>query len=411
MTSGVVVVGSSVAGVRTAQNLRRKGYAGGILLLGAEAELPYDKPPLSKQFLAGEWDVGQTLLLSQEQADADGIELRLGVAATRLDVADRQVVLADGSSIGYDTVVIATGASARPSPWRTGSGVHVVRTLDDSRILRDDLQRDGPVVVVGGGFIGSEVAATARGLGREVTVVDPLPAPIGRVVGPEVGMLFAELHRRHGVATRFGIGVEGITGSAGALQVRLTDGSELPAATVVVGIGALPNDTWLADSGLPVDNGVLCDEYSRAVDAPDVHAVGDVARWFHPVYREHVRAEHWTSAVEQALCAAHNIVHPTDLRPHLTVEYIWSDQYDWRIQVVGRPIRGSRHEMVGDPSGPRPRVAVIYTDATGALHGAVTINWAKALIQCRRLLMEGATSEEALAAVHSLDPTPPAPVT
>jgi phthalate 3,4-dioxygenase ferredoxin reductase subunit len=374
------------------------------VLVGEEGELPYDKPPLSKQFLAGDWPLEKVLLLTPETAEKDGIELRLGARATRLDVAARRVQLADGDALGYDSLVLATGASARPSPWRPESGVHVVRTLEDSRRLHRALVQDGPVVVVGGGFIGAEVAATARGLGHEVTVVDPLPTPIGRVVGPEIGQLFSELHHRHGVSTRFGVGVERIEGAAGRLRVGLTDGTELRGSTVVVGIGAVPNDGWLADSGLPIENGVLCDEYSRALDAPDVFAVGDVARWFHPGHREHVRVEHWTNAVEQGVCAAHNIAHPDELRSYRPVEYVWSDQYDWKAQIVGRPIHGVRHEIVGRLSGENPRAAVLYVDDAGRLCGAVTVNWPRALVQCRRLVTQGAAYEEALAGVRSLAP-------
>jgi NADPH-dependent 2,4-dienoyl-CoA reductase/sulfur reductase-like enzyme len=413
VTRTVVVVGSSIGGVRTAQALRSEGFDGRIVLVGEETALPYDKPPLSKQFLAGQWDADRTALLTAEAAEREGIELRLGVRATRLDIAAKQVHLADGTRVDYDQAVIATGASARPSPWRPGSGVHVVRTLEDSLALRADLDHDGPVVVVGGGFIGAEAAATARGLGREVTVVDPMPTPIGRVVGPEIGQYFTELHHRHGVATRFGMGVEGIEGAAGDLRVRLTDGSELAAATVVVGIGAVPNDGWLADSGLPIDNGVVCDEYCRALDAPDVFAIGDVARWYHPGHREYVRVEHWTNAVEQGQCAAHNIAHPDDLRSYRPVEYVWSDQYDWKVQIVGRPTRGTQHEVIGELTGVKPRAAVLYTDETGMLTGVVTVNWPKALVQCRRLVTEGAPFEDALSRVKELAvaaPPRPAPV-
>jgi phthalate 3,4-dioxygenase ferredoxin reductase subunit len=406
----VVVVGSSIGGVRTAQALRSEGFHGRVVLVGEESQLPYDKPPLSKQFLTGQWDADRVLLLTPEKAAKDEIELRLGSPATRLDVASRTILLADGTSLEYDSAVIATGASARPSPWRPESGVHVVRTLEDSRRLHAQLMDGGPVVVVGGGFIGAEVAGSARGLGHEVTVIDPLPTPIGRVVGPEIGRLFTELHHRHGVATRFGVGVEAIEGTAGDLRVRLTDGSLLQAATVVVGIGAVPNDGWLADSGLPLDNGVLCDQYSRALDAPDIFAVGDVARWFHPGHREYVRVEHWTNAVEQGVCAAHNIAHPDDLRAYHPVEYVWSDQYDWKAQIVGRPNHGTRHEIVGTLSGENPRAAVLYTDETGRLWGAVTVNWPKALVQCRRLVTDGATFADALTRVSALAPAPVHPV-
>lgn len=410
----VVVVGSSVGGVRAAQALRSEGFEGRVILLGQESELPYDKPPLSKQFLAGEWNADKVALLTEDAAARDRIELRLGAAATRLDIAERTVWLLDGSALTYDWLILATGASARPAPWQPGSGVHVIRALADSRSLREDLLRPGPVVVVGGGFIGAEAAATARALGHEVTVVDPMPTPIGRVVGPEIGEYFTELHHRHGVETRFGVGVERIEGVAGDLRVGLTDGSTLPAATVVVGTGAVPNDGWLADSGLPLDNGVLCDEYCRTLDAPNVFAIGDVARWFHPGHREHLRVEHWTNAVEMAVCAAHNIAHPDDLRPHSPVEYVWSDQYDWKIQIVGRPTQGSRHELVGELQGEKPRAAVLYTDDRGRLHGAVTINWPRALVQCRRLMTERADFDVALERVTALarpsaQPSAPAP--
>jgi phthalate 3,4-dioxygenase ferredoxin reductase subunit len=402
----VVVVGSSVGGVRTAQALRSAGFEGRVVLVGEEARLPYDKPPLSKQFLAGSWDAERVALLTQAAADAARIELRLGVAAQRLDVAGRQVVLDDGERLDYDAVVIATGAAARPSPWAARSGVHVVRTLNDSESLQADLRRDGHVVVVGGGFIGAEVAATARALGREVTVVDPLPVPIGRVVGAEVGAHFAELHRRHGVATRFGTGVESVEGDAGQLRVVLTDGTELSAATVVVGIGATPNDGWLADSGLLVENGVVCDEFSRAVDTPAVHAVGDVARWFHPDHGEHTRVEHWTNAVDQAVCVAHNIAHPDDLRAYRPIEYVWSDQYDWKIQIVGRPHRATEHHLVGDPAADKPRFAALYRGHEGQLTAAVTVNWPKALVTCRRLMAAGAGFTDAVTQVDGLAATP-----
>lgn len=404
MTRSVVIVGSSIGGVRTAQALRSEGFDGRVVLVGQESAVPYDKPPLSKEFLAGNWDLARLTLLTPEQAERSEIELHLGTAARRLDVAGRQVQLEDGRALSYDSLVIATGASARPSPWRAESGIHVIRTLQDSQRLRQALDVDGPVVVVGGGFIGAEVAGTARSLGREVTLADPMSTPIGRVVGPEIGRWFTELHHRHGVCTHFGVGVEAVEGTARRLRVRLTDGTELPAATVVVGIGAIPNDSWLADSGLLIDDGVLCDQYSRTVNAPDVYAVGDVARWFHPGHREHVRVEHWTNAVDQGICAAHNIVHPDELRPYRPVEYVWSDQYDWKIQIVGRPVQGTRHELVGELSGQKPRAAVLYTDPrTGLLHGAVTVNWPKALVQCRRLVTQGASFDEALEKVGGLD--------
>ncbi|MBW0101746.1 NAD(P)/FAD-dependent oxidoreductase [Pseudonocardia sp. KRD291] len=401
-TGTVVVVGSSIGGVRTAQALRTEGFTGRIVLLGRDADLPYDKPPLSKQLLAGSWDTDRITLLGTEAAEAAGIELRLGVGAARLDTADRRIELADGAALGYDAVVLATGAGARPSPWIAESGVHVLRSLADATALRRDLDVDGPVVVIGGGFIGAEVAATARTLGREVTVVDPLPAPIGRVIGGAVAEHFTALHHRHDVATCFGVGVEDVRGRAGDLWVRLTDGTELGAGTVVVGIGAVPDDAWLRDSGLLIDDGVVCDRHGRAEGSPDVYAVGDVARWYHPDHDEHVRVEHWTNAVEQAAVVAHNVVRPDDLRAHRPVEYVWSDQYDWRVQIVGRPGTATRHQLLGDLDGAGARGAAVYTDDSGLLRGAVTVNWPKALVICRTLMGAAATFDDAVSRLADL---------
>jgi phthalate 3,4-dioxygenase ferredoxin reductase subunit len=415
MTGTVVIVGASVAGVGTAQSLRAKGHHGHIVVVGAEPGLPYDKPPLSKQFLAGTWSDAKIVLLTREAAQAQDIELRLGVAAQHLDIAGRSLLLADGARLDYDAVVIATGAEARPSPWHPASGLHILRTLEHSRELRAGLAADGPVVIVGGGFIGSEVAATARAAGREVTIVDPLPVPMGRLLGAEVGALFERLHQRHGVRTRFGAGVQDIAGQPGNLRVTLTDGEVLQAATVVVGIGAIPSDAWLASSGLLIEDGVVCDQFCRAVDAAEVYAAGDVARWYHPRYGEHLRVEHWTNAIDQGACVAHNITHPDDLRDFSPTEYIWSDQYDWRIQLVGRPHRGTRFRMIGDPAASRARFAALYSDGTGRLVGAVTVNWPRALVACRRLAQVDTVFSTACGQLDALAATPapaakPAPV-
>ncbi|MFF9808216.1 NAD(P)/FAD-dependent oxidoreductase [Streptomyces coeruleorubidus] len=393
MTRTTVIVGSSVGGVRTAQALRRAGYDGEVVLVGEERTLPYDKPPLSKAMLAGTTTPDAIALLTEQAAAEAGIRLMLGRPATRLHVDERIVELAGGERLTFDDVVIATGVRARPSPWGTPPGVHVVRTLDDAVALGTALRRGGPLVVIGAGFIGAEVAATARGLGlEEVTVVDPVPVPMSRVLNPAVAERFARLHADRGVDMRFGVGVSGIDQVSDGLAVRLTDGATLPAATVVVGIGAIPNDEWLRSSGLQIDNGVVCDENSRAVGAPHVHAVGDVARWFHPRHGSLVRVEHWTNAVEQAACVAHNIVHPDRPRAYEPVEYVWSDQYDWKIQLAGRTGDDLAHVTV-EGADPTRTFAVLYADPEGGFSGAVTVNWPRALITCRR----------ALAATHTLD--------
>lgn len=402
MAPTVVIVGSSVGGVRTAQALRAEGHDGPIVLVGSESELPYDKPPLSKQFLAGIWETERITLLRQAEADSSRIQLRLGVAAERLNLAAHEVVLVDGSRIPYDIVVLATGSAARPSPWVVESGIHVVRSLDDSHSLRAALIRGGTIAVVGGGFIGAEVAATASAAGRHVVVIDPLPSPIGRLLGPEIGELFGRIHANHGVDTRFGVGVAGIQGRAGDLRITLTDGEVIVAATCVVGIGATPNVGWLESSGLLIQNGVVCDQFCKALDHSDVFAAGDIARWFHPGHGELVRVEHWTNAVEQAACVAHNITHPDAPRTYRPTEFVWSDQYDWKIQIVGRPAASSSPKIIGDPIASPHRFAVLYRGANDSLGAAVTVNWPKALLACRRMVATGAAFESAAGTIRAL---------
>lgn len=385
-----MVVGSSVAGVRTAQALRTEGFDGPLTLIGAEAELPYDRPPLSKEFLATGVEPRSFRLMSAESARDAGITLALGRSATRLDLARRRVEIDGGEPVDYTTLVIATGSRARPSPWRigpsgAGPAIHTLRTIEDSRRLRASLLAGGPVVVIGAGFIGSEVASTARRLGLDVTLVDPLPVPMSRVLNEEIGAWFVDLHHARGVRTIFGTGVADIARDDTQVRVHLSDGQVLAAATVVVGIGAEPDTGWLESSGLLIDDGVVCDQYCRAVDSSDVFAVGDVARWFHPALGTDTRAEHWTSAVDQALCVGHNIAHPDQRTAFAPVPYVWSDQYDWKIQVVGCTTAATDHTVVGS-AGHHARFAALYADDHGRLCGAATVNWPRALLECRRAL-------------------------
>ena len=402
MTDSTVIVGASIGGARTAQALRSAGYQGDITLVGDETALPYDRPPLSKGLLAGTATADSLTLLTRQQATDLGIRLRLGRTARHLDVAGSYVELEDGERMRYDDVVIATGARPRPSPWGKPAGVHYVRTLGDAAALRDDLARGGPLVVIGAGFIGAEVAATARQAGVDtVTLVDPAPVPMGRVIDPATAARLGALHREHGVATRFGTGVEAIDPAADGLVIRLSDGSALAAATVVVGIGAVANDEWLASSALPVGGGLRCDDRCRAEGAPRVHAVGDVARWHHAGYGALVRAEHWTNAVDQARYVAADIVRPGEQGPYQPVEYVWSDQYEAKIQVTGRTgadLRAVTLERAGQPGS----FAVLCASGTGALAGAVTVSWPKAAIAARRAIKAGTPLDEVQAAILSV---------
>jgi NADPH-dependent 2,4-dienoyl-CoA reductase/sulfur reductase-like enzyme len=395
MSERVVVVGASVAGVRAAQALRTEGYAGQITLVGDEAGEPYDRPPLSKQFLAGAWSQERIALLSEQAAAQAGIELRLGVRASGLDTAAAKVQLADGDHLSYDALVIATGLSARRPVWLAGTGSLVLRSLADSRALRERLLPGTAVVVVGGSFIGAEAAATARAAGCEVTVVDPEPVPMERVAGPALGGLLAGLHERHGVRTRFGVGVQGVRGGAGALTVLLDDGTEMGADVVVAGVGAEPNVGWLAGCGLRVDDGVVCDEFLRAGGGA-VYAAGDIARYPHPVLHQLVRTEHWTNAGDQGRCVAHNIVHRDAPVAYQPGDYFWSDQYGWKLQVVGVRAASVAERLVGTLDGERPQAVELHADDGGRLCAAVALNWPKALVACRRLIGQGATLRDAL---------------
>ncbi|MEU9348516.1 FAD-dependent oxidoreductase [Streptomyces sp. NPDC048278] len=402
MSPTAVVVGSSVGGVRTAQALRTAGYEGEVVLVGEEHTLPYDKPPLSKALLSGAATAESVTLLTERAAAEAGIRLVLGRAATRLDVVERCVELADGEHLAYDHLVIATGARARPSPWGRPAGVHVLRTLRDATELGRDLRRGGPLVVIGAGFVGAEVAATARAMGVEdITVVDPAPVPLSRVLSPDVAELFGRLHTERGVVTRFGRGVTGIETTAAGLSVHLDDGTALPAATVVVGIGAVPNDEWLRSSRLQVDDGVLCDEYCRALGAQGVYAVGDVTRWRHPRNGRPTRLEHWTNAVEQASCVAHNITQPDRPRTYEPVKYVWSDQYDWKIQITGSTGGDLTHVTVQGPEE-AGAFAVLYCDVKGRFAGAVTVNWPRALVRCRRAVSTAPPLEEVRRTVQAM---------
>ena len=335
----VLVVGASAAGLSAAETLRREGHDGEIILLGEESRPPYDRPPLSKQILAGQWEAERLALRPEEHLADLRLDMRLGVEATGLDLSAREVGLADGESVGYDALVIATGVRPRRLP---GEGAHVLRTLGDALALRENLGPGTRLVVVGAGFLGAEAAAVARGLGAEVTMLEPAPVPLAHAVGAEVGAVLAQAHLDHGVDLRTGVGVASVAPDG----VRLADGELVAADEVLVAIGAQPNTEWLEGSGLTIDNGVVCDEYCAA--APGVYAAGDVARWHNPLFDAEMRIEHRTNAAEQGMAAARNLLHPDSAKPFAPVPYFWSDQYDMKIQAYGY-LRG--HEEIAVVEG------------------------------------------------------------
>lgn len=391
--SSIVVVGASLAGLRAAEELRRLGFTGTLTLVGAEPHLPYDRPPLSKDFLAGTTDA-DALGLRRQPYDELDLDLRLGVRATGLDPAAR-IVSTDAGDLPYDGLVVATGATARRLPDQPDlPGIHVLRTLDDATALRADLASASRVVVVGAGFIGAEAAATCRTRGLDVTVLEALPSPMVRGVGPLIGDTLAGLHRDRGVDLRTSVGVAGFEGTGRVERVRLADGSALDADVVLVGVGAVPVTDWLGDSGLTIDNGVVCD--ATLLAGPGVVAAGDVARWPNPAAGgDLVRLEHWTNASEQGVAAAARLLAADDAAvPFSSVPFVWSDQYDVKIQVVGHVSGDDTVEIVDGSLDERKFVAIFGRG--DRLTGAVAFSRPRVLMQYRRLLVDGATFADAL---------------
>jgi NADPH-dependent 2,4-dienoyl-CoA reductase/sulfur reductase-like enzyme len=363
-------------------------------MVGAEDHLPYDRPPLSKEVLAGEAQPADTALRKQPY-DELAIDWRLGRRAERLEVAERTVTLDDGERIEFNGCVLATGARPRTLPdTPTLAGIHVLRTLDDCLAIRADLERGARVVVVGAGFIGAEVAATCRARHLDVTVLEALPTPMVRGLGPVLGDVLARLHRAHGVDLRTGIGVSGFDGVERVERVRLDDGTTVDADVVVVGVGVEPCTDWLDGSGIAVDNGVVCDATLAA--APGVVAAGDVCRWPNPLFDgEPMRLEHWTNAAEQGVAAAHRLLAAdNEAAPFAPVPFVWSDQYDLKIQVAGH-VRGDDTIEVVDGSLEEFRF-VAAVGRAGRLVGAVGFSRPRVLMQYRRLVSERATFADAL---------------
>lgn len=392
----VAVVGASLAGLSAARCLRKQGFDGRLVLIGDEPHRPYDRPPLSKEFLAGTMD--ESALSLEADGEDLGAEWLLGTRATGFDRNERLVRLADGGAVRADGFVIATGAAARTLPGAEGlAGVHTLRTLDDARALRDDLARGGRLVVIGGGFIGAEVASTAYALGLEVTVVEVAPTPLAGPLGHEMGTVVSSLHADHGVRLLCGVGVKGLTGVERVEAVLLEDGSSLPADTVVVGVGARPNTEWLQGSGIALDNGVTCGQDGRTSVA-GVVAVGDCANWYDPAAGQHRRVEHWTGALERPAAAVATLLsggaaEPGPVRP----PYFWSDQYGVKIQFAGHAAAADSVTVEEGSADDRSLLAV-YRRA-GEPVAVLGMNQPRLFMRWRKQLAQA--SAQALAATRS----------
>ncbi|MEO1055524.1 MAG: FAD-dependent oxidoreductase [Actinomycetota bacterium] len=402
-----VIVGASLAGLRVAETLRQADAVGEVVLIGAELHRPYDRPPLSKKVLAGEWDAERAVLRPPETLDALEVTWRLGEPATALtlDGATPAVELAGGEVVAGDAVFITTGAHPRRiADASVHPNVHVLRSLDDALALRAEFdQTSRRVVVIGAGFIGLEVAATARRGGHEVVVVEAADAPLIRGLGAEMGTAIGELHRAEGVDVRCGAGVDEFTDSG-----VIVGGDHVDADVIVLGVGAVPTTGWLEGSGIALDDGVVCDAALRALDSagnivPGVYAAGDVVRWDHPRFGGATRVEHWTNAVEQGAHAAQSALavaageEPVAYAP---LPFFWSDQFDHRIQFLGHPGPHDHVEVVAGATADGKWLAM-YTDGD-RLTGTLGVNAPKWVMPTRRWFADELSPADARAAASEL---------
>jgi 3-phenylpropionate/trans-cinnamate dioxygenase ferredoxin reductase subunit len=402
MLRRIVVVGASLAGLRAVEALRRDGFDGELCLIGAEPHLPYDRPPLSKQILRGEFEPAKIALRSEADLRDLALELRLGVRATALDGARGTLALSDGSEVAYDGMLIATGAAARALPFggtapalRGGAsfgqdlaGVHLLRSLDDALAIRAELAARPRVCVIGAGFIGLEVAASCRKLGLSVSAVELLSLPLINKLGARMAAELTALHQRNGVEFYTGVGVAGWLGKARVERVLLSDGRSIEADLVVIGVGVRPETAWLAGSGVQIGDGVLCDA-TCATALPNVVAAGDVARWHDARLGTSLRVEHWTHAVEMANHAVQRLLAgPSFVQPFTPVPYFWSDQYDVKLQFAGSAHEGDTLEVI--ESAPLDGKLVALYGRAGRLVGALTWNRPAQLVRYRRQIAQGA---------------------
>ena len=408
----IVIVGASLAGTRAAETLRAEGFTGTITMVGDEPHKPYDRPPLSKNFLAGEWDTDRIALRKPEALDELQLTWKLGAPATALNTATSTLTLATGETISYDGLIIATGGVVRRLPQQpTLAGIHVLRSIDDAEHLRAELNEGTRVVVIGAGFIGLEAAATATKRGAKVTVLEGLDAPLIRALGPEMGSAIGDVHTRNGVTIRCGVSVASINGTTRVESISLADGEVVPADVVIVGIGVAPATAWCENSGLTIADGIVCDAQLNA-GPKNVFAAGDVLRWPNHLFtdvEETMRVEHWTNAAEQGAHAAKNLLaalHNTEQSPYEAVPFFWSDQFDARIQFLGRVTKDATAEVVaGNPA--EGKWCAMYV-ANNRLVGVLGVSMPKLVMPSRALLSTHTSVEDARAHFARVTAPPPA---
>ncbi|WP_348539691.1 NAD(P)/FAD-dependent oxidoreductase [Rhodococcus opacus] len=389
-----MIVGAGLAGLRTAEELRRAGYEGDLVLLGGEPHLPYDRPPLSKEVMRGE--TSDTTLKPREFFDEKNIQLHLGVEAAAVDTESRILRLADETELGYDELVIATGLVPRRIPGLPDlAGVHVLRSIDESLALRADLAEGKRALIVGAGFIGCELAASMRAGGLDVVLVEPQPTPLASVLGEKIGGLVARLHTGEGVDLRAGVGLTSLVGTDRVTGAVLGDGTEVDVDVVAIGVGSVPVTAWLDGSGVELDNGVVCDGVGRTA-VPHVWAVGDVATWQLRVGGRK-RVEHWSNAGEQAKILAGALTGTGDENAAAQVPYFWSDQYDIKIQALGTVAATDEVHVIKDDG----RKFLAYYERDGILAGVVGGGMAGGVMKMRGKIAAGTPIGEALEAASA----------
>ncbi len=376
-----VVVGAGHAGGRAVEAMRGAGFAGRIILIGDEPHLPYERPPLSKELLQGRPEAHTPVRDDAFYAEND-IDCRLGQRATTLDLDGKIVMLDDGSSVSYDKLLLATGGAVRrlALPGADLANIHYLRTLDDSRAIQGGLGDGKRVVVVGGGFIGLEVAASVRQQGCAVTVLEMADRLMGRAVLPEISAAFLSLHTDQGVNIRLNTGIASFEGDGSVSHAITADGEKIPADMAVVGVGIIPETALAADAGLAVDNGIVVDEFGRT-SAPDVYAAGDVTNHLNPLYGRHIRLESWQNAQNQAIAAAKTMC--GDTQAYSEVPWMWSDQFDANLQVAGMPESWDRVVFRGNP---RSTDFIGFQMAGDRLVGAMSVNRPRDMRVARRLI-------------------------
>jgi len=347
----LAIVGASLAGAKAAEGARDAGYDGRILLIGDEPVAPYERPPLSKGLLRGETDIDAARVHPDGFYRDHDIHL-ITDRVLAIDAAERRITLSGAGTLGFDTAVLATGAAPRrlDVPGAALAGVHSLRSLDDAVALRDAIRHGRRVAVIGAGWIGSEVAASARQMGADVVLIDPAPVPLHRLLGDRIGAMFRRLHADHGVQLRLGTGVAEMAGTNAVDRVVLTDGRVEPADVVIVGVGVMPRTQLAADGGLAVDDGVVVDCHLES-SVPGIFAAGDLARAWHPRYGQHLRVEHWANAIAQGTTAGRNAAGEREVADHLP--YFFSDQYDLGLEYVGHHTPGDEVIVRGDLEGRR----------------------------------------------------------